>query len=203
MRIDVNGTLMEGRRFIAANKGKALICLGLALVAMVVGIANALSIEEVTRQGLMRFNVFLVLAGERSFWGYFFFRFLLLFLLVIAISVVGFRPAVSWLSFVVVILFSYQASYFICIMFMYGTFAVLPLMLVVVVPFSLIALCVLIFYSCFILKLSTMAKVCRISDISYYVKSVLLPLIFASLVLLVLAIIEGVLVMLFTIGITM
>ena len=203
MRIDIKGSFLDGWRFVLCHKGKAIIGLFLAILAASFGIANALGVVEVTRQGLMRFNVFLVLVGERGFVGYFFWRFLVLLLLVVVMAVFGFRPAVSWISYIVIVLFSYQAAFFICLMFIYGGLTVLPLMLVVIVPSTLIALCILLFFTCVIINLSHKAKVCRTADIPYYAKSVGLPILLASITFLVLALLEAALVMLFTMGITL
>jgi len=124
-------------------------------------------------------------------------------LLSLIISLVGFRPAVSWISGVVIVLFGFQATYFITIMFIYGGLAILPLMLVVVVPFTIVTLCVLIFWSCYIISVSFLTKATRFNEISHYYKCMLRPLLFVSLAMLAIAIAEGALVMLFTLGITM
>ena len=203
LRFDISNTISDISRFMHANRLKFLFGFILCVLGAIGGVANALGITEVTRQGLMRFNVFLVITGERSFWGYFFFRFLLLFGILFIISIFTCRPAFSWLAFIVLILFSYQAAFFISIMFMYASFVVLPLMLVVIVPFLLFTIYIFMYYISFLIETTRRCPVIRLSDIPYYITSISGPFLLASIVIVILSLIESALVLLLTMGITL
>ena len=203
IRLDISNTLSDISRFMGDNKGKFLFATVLCILGAIGGVFNALGIAEVTRQGLMRFNVFLVITGERSFWGYFFVRFLFLFAVLLVISLFAFRPAFSWLTFVVLILFSYQAAFFITIMFMYASFVVLPLMLVAIVPFLIFTLYAYIYYISFLIETTRRCPVTRLCDIPYYITSISGAFMLTSVVVVVISIGESALVMLLTMGITL
>ena len=201
LRFDIKGTFLDACAFLRLHRLKFLIALAFVLVGGILGIMRALAIEEVARQSLMRFNLFLLIVGERTFWSYFFFRFFLLLIIVLGISLLGIRPILAWISLGILLLFVYQAAFFIALVFSYAGLVLLPLMLIVVVPLTLIFISILIFYISFILHNATCCAVTRFSDIHYFCRSVSKPFLATILILWILIIIEALLVFLLTLGV--
>jgi len=201
LRVDFNSTVLDAKAFIRENKVKFLVGIVVIVIGGVLGVVSALNFNEVTRVYLLRFNVFLVLTGDRGFGGYFLVRWLLLLAMVLAMSLVGIRPLTCWLAPIFVFIFAYQALLFVTLMFIYGAVRVLPLMLLGVIPFMLIAFFILTFYMAFVFCLAKNSPILRINDCKCYFKSVGLKFLFCAIIFAVFAVLETAFVFLLSIGI--
>jgi len=201
LRLDINSTLLDASCFIKQNRLKFIIAFIIIVVGAVIGIMSALNFSEVTIYNLARFNVFLVVTRERSFFGYFLVRFLLLLAMILAMCIVGVRPLTAWLGALFLLAFSYQAFLFITLMFMYNAVRILPLMLLGVIPFKIISFWVLAFFFAYVFCLAKDSPVLRFADCGYYCRTVGGKFFITALVLLIFTVVETALVVLLSIGI--
>jgi len=202
LRLDFNSSILDFKSFVRENKLSLLICFIFILIGAILGVVVALGFDYVTREYLMRFNVFVVVVGDRGFFGYFLVRFILLLVVVFAISLVGIRRFSAWLALVFVLAFSFQALLFVTLMFIYAGFTALPLMLFGVIPFIIIAFLILSFYLAFIFSQLKRCPVVRISDCKLYFKNIGTKLLLVSIIFLIFALIESAFVVLLAIGLS-
>jgi len=201
LRVDIQGIFFDLGLFIRRNRFKFFMALIMVLLGATLGIISAPIAGDAARQSLLRYNLFLVMMGERSFFGYFLFRFLFLWIMIIIVSILNVRPLIAWASYSVILLFSYQHTVLIFISFSYAGLSILPLMLLCIVPFFLIKLFLLSYYASLLLCASYRCSVTRFVDISYYTRTIFNPFIIATLVIVFLSALEAALVSLLTIGV--
>ena len=205
LRFDIHGVFCDASAFIRRNKFKFLAAFLVVVIAFIFGAWNAVSItksEELFLR-IQKYNVVLLIAGERKFFSYFFSRVLLSLLLVLTFSLLGVKVFSSYLSYGVLALYVYQYAFFIGTLLCYAKLVVLPLVLLCLIPFFLVGLCVLIYYAVFVVCFACEAHIERFSDLLYYAYLIKFPLVIAASVCLVVGLLESMLACLLTIGIVL
>jgi len=183
--------------FVKCHKYKFLFAFAFAVLGAALAIASAVRVQDITRISIARFNLILLIMGQRNFFVYFIFNCLPFLIIIALISIFGFKPIFSYLSFVTITFFCYQIVHQLTIILRFAALTVLPLAIFSIIPLFILTLFSLSFYVVFMIEFSVKYRVLRWGDIPCYFRTLFRPLATVTIVGIVLILLEALITMLF------
>ena len=147
LRVDFYGVYLDFLSFVRRNRGKLIICVAFAVIGCILGIRSGMS--AAAKRGIdciEKINIYLLISGKRSFFGYFISRFLSFTLVAAVMVFLSYTIYTAWIN--LIITFAYTFFFFrsatAAVILLKITF--LPSAVLCVFPFAIIfsaALCLI------------------------------------------------------------
>jgi len=204
-RRSLDGLRFDIVTFIGRNRIKFIIAFSLSAAGFIFGLINALA-RVTTDEAMLAvkgYDIVRMSLGERGFFGYWMGRFFLHLFLVALLALFGVRELLSYLSYLVLVIYAYQYAFFIGAVFCYAGLTALPVMLACIIPMFLIGLCILTYFGVFILFFAHNSKIGRWNEFSYYLRCVKVPILCALAAVFLASLIESILAALLTAAIVL